>query len=116
VCVCVCACVCVCVCVCVNIHIYMHTYTYIHTYIQDRLPRGHYVMLVSLVERVGGEKLRWSGGAEHTLTRSRPKQHLGRFFDLDLRESHIHTERERETDRQTDSLASICVSHTHTQT
>lgn len=53
-------------------------------FLQDRLQRGHYVLLVSLMDRVGGHKLRWSGGGKHTMARSRPAQHLGRFFDIDL--------------------------------
>jgi hypothetical protein len=47
-------------------------------------------MLVSLVEKVGGEKLKWSGGGDHTNAKSRPKQHLARFYDVSIDfEEHV---------------------------
>jgi hypothetical protein len=47
-------------------------------------------MLVSLVEKVGGEKLKWSGGGDHTNAKSRPKQHLARFYDVSMDfEEHV---------------------------
>ena len=57
---------------------------------KDRLQRGHYVLVASLVERVGGEKMRWSGGGDHTVARTRPKMHLGRFYDVSVAfEEHV---------------------------
>lgn len=70
--------------------------------VRDRLPRGEYVMLASLAERLGGRVMKWQksrdndgdGNSEDSIgtdggdTRpaaTRPVKHGGRYFDRELR-------------------------------
>lgn len=70
--------------------------------VRDRLPRGDYVMLASMAERLGGRVMRWSknqhvdadvdseanlytDGGDTRPVATRPVQHGGRYFDRELR-------------------------------
>jgi hypothetical protein len=71
--------------------------------VKDRLPRGRYVLLVTLWDRLGGRPLRWSrlgtGGGAGPLqglarpAATRPIRHRGRFYDteLDFAGQSVHT-------------------------
>ena len=54
--------------------------------LRDKIQRGHYVVVATLLERVAGKPLRFSGpGTDRlTSTRTRPVAHNGRYFDCDL--------------------------------
>jgi hypothetical protein len=54
--------------------------------LRDKIQRGHYVVVATLLERVAGKPLRFSGpGTDRlTSTRTRPVTHSGRYFDCDL--------------------------------
>ena len=54
--------------------------------LRDKVQRGHYVVVATLLERVAGKPLRFSGpGTDRlTSTRTRPVAHNGRYFDSDL--------------------------------
>ena len=54
--------------------------------LRDKIQRGHYVVVATLLEQLGGKPLHFSGpGAERlTSTRTRPVAHNGRYFDSDL--------------------------------
>jgi len=59
--------------------------------VKDKIPKGKYVLLMSMYERLGGLPLKWSrvdgpyglGGARPCATR--PAKHGGRFYDRELR-------------------------------
>lgn len=70
--------------------------------VRDRLPRGSYVMLASMAERLGGRVMRWTkehdfddgnndedsidtDGCDTRPEASLPVQHGGRYFDRELR-------------------------------
>ncbi|KAA0171596.1 hypothetical protein FNF28_00529 [Cafeteria roenbergensis] len=62
--------------------------------VKDRLPRGRYVLLVTLWDRLGGRPLRWTqmgigagAGTCRGIARpaaTRPVRHAGRFYDTEL--------------------------------
>ena len=60
--------------------------------VRDKLPRGEYIMVVSLYDKLGGALMRWSqargqewGGA--TLS----SMHQGRFADTEIPVNQVHT-------------------------
>lgn len=70
--------------------------------VRDRLPRGDYVMLASMAERLGGRVMQWTkshyvggdtdsedsigtDGGDTRPVATRPVQHGGRYFDRELR-------------------------------
>lgn len=64
--------------------------------IKNKLPLGNYNIMVTLYDRLGGDALRWSTGAErtdgeqpstcfsHTGATTMPQRHDGKFYNLDL--------------------------------
>ena len=46
--------------------------------VRDKLPRGHYVVVASLLSRLGGTPVAFAGGHAVTSARTRPIAHLGR--------------------------------------
>ena len=54
--------------------------------LRDKIPRGHYVVVATLLSRLAGQPLHYRGaGAQRlTSTRTRPVAHDGRYFDADL--------------------------------
>lgn len=71
--------------------------------VKDRLPRGRYVLLATLWDRLGGRPLRWSqmsvgagAGNYKGMARpasTRPVRHAGRFYstEMDFQGQEIHT-------------------------
>jgi hypothetical protein len=71
--------------------------------VKNRLPRGRYVLLATLWDRLGGRPLRWSqmsvgagAGSYRGLARpasTRPVRHAGRFYstEMDFNGQSIHT-------------------------
>lgn len=58
--------------------------------VKDKLPRGRYVLLVQLYDRLGGRPMRWSrltgkGAGASKPSATRPVRHRGRFHDTELR-------------------------------
>lgn len=75
--------------------------------VRDRLPRGSYVMLASMAERLGGRVMRWrkgddfddfneedsidTDGGDTRPTATLPVKHGGRYFDRELRlDQNVH--------------------------
>lgn len=71
--------------------------------VKNRVPRGRYVLLATLWDRLGGRPLRWSrmsvgagAGSYRGLARpasTRPVRHAGRFYstELDFQGQQVHT-------------------------
>lgn len=63
----------------------VHIRCYLMRAIKDKLPLGHYCILVTLYDRLGGHPLTWSVLGDDTRQRSvtKPYFHKGRFFDTE---------------------------------
>eukprot|EP00292_Cryptomonas_paramecium_P000228 CAMPEP_0113675656 /NCGR_PEP_ID=MMETSP0038_2-20120614/8149_1 /TAXON_ID=2898 /ORGANISM="Cryptomonas paramecium" /LENGTH=553 /DNA_ID=CAMNT_0000592479 /DNA_START=137 /DNA_END=1795 /DNA_ORIENTATION=+ /assembly_acc=CAM_ASM_000170 len=53
----------------------------------EKLPKGHYKIQATLLDRLGGDPLFWTGAAEerqHRMSACGPFRHKGRYLDVDL--------------------------------
>lgn len=58
--------------------------------VKDKLPRGHYCILVSLYDRLGGNLLNWSvlgehGAGKHRPGVTKPFLHRGHFYNSEIK-------------------------------
>ena len=54
--------------------------------VRDKLPRGRYVVMVSMYNRLGGNVLRWSNlKGQQWSGATLPVPHGGRFFDVEIK-------------------------------
>ena len=54
--------------------------------VKNKLPRGRYVVMATLYDRLGGHPLRWSKlhGAKWTGSTPYPRRHQGKFYNLEM--------------------------------
>ena len=59
---------------------------------RDKLPRGRYVVMVSMYNRLGGNVLRWSNlKGQQWSGATLPVPHGGRFYDVEIKVSLSRT-------------------------